>query len=71
MKTPLEINYAGITEETYSEAMRKITAFGEQAFSESKLEFSLSADEINSLIAYDEEFKKIKGMLSSRFTKMK
>ncbi|MCH2206350.1 MAG: hypothetical protein MK132_10820 [Lentisphaerales bacterium] len=62
VRTPLEISYNKITEETYSEAMRKMNAFGEQASSQSKLEFSLSADELNSLIIYNEEFKALKGV---------
>lgn len=63
VQTPLEIGYEGISESTYSESMRKINAFEEQASSQQKLEFSLSADELNSIILFDEQFKALRGVV--------
>jgi hypothetical protein len=60
---PLIMNYDEVSEESYAEALRKITGFTQKARSGDKLEFSLSADEINSLIVYDEQFGKLKGVL--------
>ena len=59
----IAINYNKIPETTFSETMRKVNAFVKQASSHEKLEFSLSAKELNSIIAFDEQFRSLRGVI--------
>ena len=57
---PLEFNYEGASKELAVKTMEKFQSFAEQAQGDSKLEFSLGIDELNSLVAFNENFKDLK-----------
>ncbi|MCM8532310.1 MAG: hypothetical protein NE330_14200, partial [Lentisphaeraceae bacterium] len=62
-KAPLTIEYNEATDEVYLEAKRKISGFLKGTKEAGKLQFSLNANELNSLVAHDERLAILKGVL--------
>jgi hypothetical protein len=60
---PLTFKYEGVSEELYEKAFKKITTYADGATKNEKLEFSLGIDELNSIIALDKSFSRLKGCL--------
>ena len=61
--TPLDYSYEETSQELADAALKKITSFAEDAPGSGRLEFSLSLDELNSLVAYNEHFAPLKGSM--------
>ncbi|MCM8534550.1 MAG: hypothetical protein NE334_01300 [Lentisphaeraceae bacterium] len=65
-KTPLPMEYSEATDEVYLEAKRKISGFLKGSKDAGKLQFSLNANELNSLVAHDNRLANLKGVLKFR-----
>jgi hypothetical protein len=62
----LTFDYGSTSVELYKEVLRKMQMYADNAKGESKLEFTLSASELNSLLRHDAQFDKIKNSLLFR-----
>ena len=60
---PNVYQYDGTSKELAEKAAKKMADFGEKAAGTGKVHFSLSLDELNSLVAFNEHFAEMKGYM--------
>ena len=62
-ESPLEFKYEGTSEKLYEEAKAKMLQYADNADGQGKLHFSLSVEELNSLIQFEPTLAGLKGVL--------
>ncbi len=66
--TPLELVYENVSADSAKSCVEKIQQFAEDAPKDSKLHFSITSDELNSLIYFEPEFSHLKGVFSFKMS---
>ena len=63
MDKPLEFKYEGLDEKLYEDTKKKILAYADAAGGQEKLHFSLSVDELNSLVLFEPTLAGLKNVI--------